>query len=546
MAKIKWKFVILAIILLPLLTAGFTAGYFLNKIWQVSKVITVSDLGSAYDAGAGEEAPRLNPAADGLEEDSSFDNQNSAEAEVNKDRGFHMLDFMKDRKFPEKGTKDRINILILGKAVPNYPGSDLTDTIILASVNPTTYQSSLLSIPRDLYVKVPDTNLFTKINAVYVYGLKQGGHQKGIDLLKKTITEVTGQRVDYYIMVNFTAFENSIDALGGVDVNVEDDILDNRYPGPNYSYQTFQIDKGWHHLDGPTALKYVRVRHTTGGDFGRAKRQQQVIEAAKDKFFQRKGITEGLDFFNQMLKIVENNVKTDISFSDYLPFLLLVKDVNVHQLVNKVLDSTSEGLLENYNPAIGRVIAYTLRPRAGNYYQIRELANNIFDLDKTERQNKARTEESARVVVLASPKYNDYVGKVQNFLRGEGYQVTTDDFIADPVFLWQRKAGARLPAVSGENRGTLSSDSLIDKVQVSAGGLKQTVVYDNAEGSKPFSLEDLTHRLNAQVSLFKESRAPADFVVILGENVGDIFQKDNGEFFLTDEGMEQEKAENGE
>jgi len=150
------------------------------------------------------------------------------------------------------------------------------------------------------------------------------------------------------------------------------------------------------------------------------------------------------------------------------------------------------------------------------------------------------------VVVLASPKYNDYVGKVQNFLRGEGYQVTTDDFIADPVFLWQMKAGARLPAVSGENRGTLSSDSLIDKVQVSAGGLKQTVVYDNAEGSKPFSLEDLTHRLNAQVSLFKESRAPADFVVILGENVGDIFQKDNGEFFLTDEGMEQEKAENGE
>lgn len=532
----RWKVTILILIIIPLALIGFTAGYFLNKIWQVSKIITVEDSGeSEYKAVSTNDAT-LSNAGDNTKADNMNEN-------ADQERGFHVLDFLSEQKLPERGTKERINILLLGKAVPNYPGADLTDTIMLASINPATYQSSLLSIPRDLYVQIPDTNQYTKINAVYVYGLKQGGPQRGIDLLKNVITNITGQKVDYYAMVNFTAFENVIDTLSGVDVNVENNILDNRYPGPNFSYQTFQIDKGWHHLDGATALKYVRVRHTTGGDFGRAKRQQQVIEAAKEKFFQKRSIGESLDFFNQMLKIVENNVKTDIPFSDYLPFLLLAKDVNVHQVVNKVLDNSPEGLLEDYNPVIGQVTAYTLRPRAGNYYQIRELAGNIFNLDKIARQNQARAQENPKVLVLAAPDYSGFVSKVQSLLRSEGYQIVTEDITADPVFLWQRKSGARLPTVSSQNRGTLSSETLVDKTELPAGSLKQTVVYDNAEGSKPFSLEDLSGHLNARVSLFKETRTSADFVVIVGGNASELFQKDNGQFFLTDQGMEQEKAD---
>lgn len=520
--------------MLPLLTIGFAFGYFLNKVWQVSKIITVYDV------------PGLNISQPDNQETSIqeiIDSPDENQPEPEQEGGFHMLNFLKEQKLPEKGTRERINVLLLGKAVPNYPGADLTDTIILASINPTTYKGALLSIPRDLYVQIPETNTYTKINSVYVYGLKQGGHQKGIDLLKKVITDVTGQKVDYYAMVNFTAFENVVDALSGVEVEVENDILDTRYPGPNFSYQTFEIDKGWHHLDGATALKYVRVRHTTGGDFGRAKRQQQVIEAAKDKFFQKRGVTDSLDFFNEMLKIVENNVKTDITFSDYLPFLLLAKDINVHQVVNKVLDNSPEGLLENYNPRIGHVTAYTLRPRAGNYYQTRELAKNIFNLDKIARQNAARAQEKAKVLVVAAPEYSSYVGKVQNLLRSEGYQLINEDISTDPVFLWQRKNGALLPTVSSQNRGTLSSDSLVDKKEVSAGSINQTVIYDNAEGSKPFTLEDLSSHLNAQVSLFKETRTSADFVVIVGDNAGSLFQKDNGQFFLTEQGIEQENAE---
>lgn len=543
MAK-KWKYFILVIILIPLLIAGFTAGFFINKIWQVSKVITLTGEFERNDnRDKLDQQPEMPSAPDEITDQVALVDETTKQGYKEQ---FGLLNFAKEKTLPAKGTKDRINILILGKAVPNYPGSDLTDTIILASINPQTYESSLLSIPRDLLVKIPGTNQQTKINAVYVYGLKSGGQQKGIELLEKVVTDVTGQQIDYYAMVNFTAFQQAVDAVGGVDVNVTEDIYDDRYPGPNYSYETFQINKGWHHLDGTTALKYVRVRHNSGGDFGRARRQQQVIEAAKDKFFAKRGLKESLDFFNGMLKIVQDNVKTDVGFGDYFPFLFLLKDVNVHQVVNKVLDNSEEGLLTDYHPVMGRVTAYTLRPRAGNYFEIRKLAKYIFRQDEMQRREQSRSVEKAVVTVLAAPKFTEYIGKVENILREKGYQVIKVDIGIDRVFLWQRKNSYRLPAVSKENRKNLTSDSSIDKSTIMTDNLSKTVIYDNAEGSKPFSLDDLSRRLDAQVSLYKEQVILTDFVVFLGDNVKDIFQKDEeGEFILTDQGLEQEKAESG-
>jgi len=534
------------VVLVPLLTAGFTAGYFVNKLWVLSRAITLS-------SGTRETVP-VAPAVPAYEADLAPDNANSNQDNLVDEKTkeeyrkqFGLLDYAKEKTRPGKGLPDRINVLILGKAVPNYPGADLTDTIMLASINPETYESALLSIPRDLLVKVPGTNQQTKINAVYVQGLKSGGQQKGIEMLEQVVSDITGQKVDYYVMVNFSAFQQAVDALGGVDVNVTDDIYDDRYPGPNYSYETFQIDKGWHHLDGATALQYVRVRHNSGGDFGRALRQQQVIEASKDKFFAKRGLRESLDFFNGMLKIVEANVKTDIGFGDYLPFLFLLKDINVHQVVNKVLDNSPGGLLMDYHPVMGRVVAYTLLPRAGNYFETRRLAANIFHFDEIARRDSARSQEGATVAVLTAGKYAYYRSQVENVLRGQGYQIVSAQADVGTVNLWQRKADSRLPAVSGQNRGSITSDSLIDKITLSPDNLNKTLIYDNAEGAKPFSLDDLSQRLDSQVSLYKDPNISADFVVFLGDNVKDVFQKaDENQFFLTDEGLEQEKMENGD
>jgi hypothetical protein len=344
-------------------------------------------------------------------------------------------------------------------------------------------------------------------------------------------------------MVNFSAFEQAINALGGVDVNAEEDIYDNRYPGPNFSYQTFSINKGPHHLDGATALKYVRVRHNAGGDFGRARRQQQIIEAARDKFFEKRGLREGLSFFNQALDIVKNNVKTDVDLADYFPFLLLVKDIRADQIVNRVLDNGSGGLLENYNPVMGGLVAYTLRPRAGNYFEIRKLAAYILHLDEMDRQEKARAAEKARVAIYSAPELTAFQSKVANLLKDKGYQIVSIAANLESVYIWQIRAGARMPALSEGNRQSLATESFVDKITVSPSALRQTVVYDNVAGSKIFSLDDLIRRLNGQVSLYQDKNVAADFIVILGNNINQVFQKDEGDFFLTEQGMEQEKAE---
>ncbi|MBM3256356.1 MAG: LytR family transcriptional regulator [Candidatus Moranbacteria bacterium] len=550
MLRKKWKYLILSLVLLPLLAVAFTAGYFLHRIWLVSRVITVKNEPveeQSVTNGNNNFFPSFSEPVEDLAPEVEALSVVSEETKNEYRRQYGLLEFAKEKISPARGSKERINLLLLGKAVPGYPGSDLTDTIILASINPVTYQASMLSIPRDLYVAIPGTKRYTKINAIYVYGLKLGGHQKGIELLKQAVAAVTGQKVDYYMMVNFSAFEQGINTLNGVEVDVPESIYDNRYPGPNYSYQTFAIEKGPHHLDGATALKYVRVRHAAGGDFGRARRQQQVIEAAKNKFFEKRGLKESLSFFNEILKIIQANVKTDVEFTDYFPFLLLLKDINVNQVVNRVLDNTAEGLLEDYNPAIQGIRAYTLRPRAGNYYEIHKVAAYILHLDRMERQEKARAEEKSRVVVMSAPNFIDYRERVERILRGKGYQVDGTGYGIENVNLWQRRSGAKLPAVSKENRGKLSAEPLVEKIVVNPGALKQTVIYDNAEGRKPFSLDDLARRLGGQISLYKEANIEADFVIILGENVKQVFQKEEeGEFFLTDEGMEQEKAENSQ
>ena len=183
---------------------------------------------------------------------------------------------------------NRLNILLLGLAGEHRPGSNLTDTIMIASIDLSTKRVALISLPRDLYVKIPQTEQWTKINSVYQYGLRANNQDRkmGAQIISQTVSQVTNLSMDYFVILSFQGFTEFIDAIGGVDIMNEIDIYDNRYPGLNYSYETFSLEKGFHHLNGDTALKYARERHDDPeGDFGRAKRQQQIIESAKRKFF---------------------------------------------------------------------------------------------------------------------------------------------------------------------------------------------------------------------------------------------------------------------
>jgi LCP family protein required for cell wall assembly len=188
--------------------------------------------------------------------------------------------------------KDRINILLLGIAGKGKPGQNLTDTIMLASVNPKTNQAALISFPRDLYVKIPGSEIGMKINSAYQHGINSSGSEKeSAETVKEIVSDITGLDINYYVVLNFDGFTKVIDTVGGINIMNERDIYDPRYPGPNYSYETFELKKGFHQLDGATALKYARERHNDpDGDFGRAKRQQQIMQATKNK---RKKVVNG-------------------------------------------------------------------------------------------------------------------------------------------------------------------------------------------------------------------------------------------------------------
>lgn len=239
--------------------------------------------------------------------------------------------------------------------------------------------------------------------------------------VKEVVKEVTGQQADYYIALDFEGFKKIIDEVGGISVEVKDDILDTKYPGPNYSYQTFQIDKGFHLLDGETALKFARVRRAPGGDFGRAARQQEVLASTKKKAFALGNVVNP-SHLNNFIEILGDHLKTDVAFDEIPAFVRLAEKINVYQSNNKVLDAWSkDALLASSHLPLGGVMAYVLLPRARNYEQIHELAENIFNLNMIERKKAEIEKEKARVAVF-SPNREDF-GKISQAFRHWGYEI---------------------------------------------------------------------------------------------------------------------------
>lgn len=144
----------------------------------------------------------------------------------------------------------------------------LTDTLLLATVNEEKKTVTLVSIPRDLFVHG------RKINEYY--------YKFGMAKLQDIVEEVSGRTVDKYVVVDLQGFVSIVDLLGGVDITVEKALTDYSYPNNSEGYETFSIGAGAQHLDGATALKYARSRHSTS-DFDRALRQQQIIDAVRSK-----------------------------------------------------------------------------------------------------------------------------------------------------------------------------------------------------------------------------------------------------------------------
>ncbi len=258
-----------------------------------------------------------------------------------------------------KKTKSETNILVLGRPGDGYSGGNLTDTIILIHLtqDSDSEKAFLISLPRDLLVKIPNGEGLAKMNSLYSL--------VGIEELKEKVKEITGLSVDRYIIVDLAVVEEIITLVDGLNVFVEQDINDPYFPGPNYSYQAFNLSAGWRYLDGPTTLKYIRTRYTSpNGDFDRMSRQQQVIQLLKQKIL---ALNPLWDFptYVKIFNSLQGRIDTNLGLLEIKSFWETTKEISSDNIISLVVDKKETGLLTGGQVMFGKQIVSVIYPKAG-------------------------------------------------------------------------------------------------------------------------------------------------------------------------------------
>ena len=228
------------------------------------------------------------------------------------------------------------NFLLLGTGGKNHEGSDLTDTIMVASLDSENNLVTMLSVPRDLWVKDEIVGS-SRINEVY-YNAKNyyESSTEGLNHMKSKVEEIVGVPVHYWVKVNFQGFKDLIDALGGIDIFVPEAIHDPYYPKDGtFDYETFSITEGQHHLDGETALKYARSRKTTS-DFDRAERQQAIFYAMKEQALKTETILDK-DKIENILNVLKDNIETNIKVKEMLTMGSMAGDFQENQIEHRLI-----------------------------------------------------------------------------------------------------------------------------------------------------------------------------------------------------------------
>lgn len=273
------------------------------------------------------------------------------------------------------------NALIIGVDTRENGNYANTDTMIFLSYNHTTHNIVMISVPRDFLVETDKTtHWYNKINGVYSYNesLKQGS---GLEALKTTIEEVVGQQIQYYAMVDFKAFTQIIDAVGGIDVNVENSFTDYYY----LDSTTVSFTAGPQTMDGETALKYARSRKSLdngeGTDYARARRQQKVISALQEKIISTDTLANPKTLI-QILSSLSDSIKvSEFTQDDIIAALTIGKDMlqNGNKHYSFVLDPVS-GNSQLIEVKGDPNVEYTIGPKLGlgKYDDIHEYVNLVL------------------------------------------------------------------------------------------------------------------------------------------------------------------------
>ncbi|MEK7506962.1 MAG: LCP family protein [Patescibacteria group bacterium] len=263
---------------------------------------------------------------------------------------------------------DRFDVLILGirgtdQTAIEEEGGLLTDTLLIASVDKTTKKAALVSIPRDLYVDI--LGVKGKVNEIYERGLER---KQGLELAKQIVSRFTGVYIDKTVVFDFNAFQHIVDTLGGIDIYLAKPFTEKN----QWGYE-FSLPAGNNHLNGEQALYYVRSRFSTS-DFDRARRQQEVIAAIKDKAAKSNYLTNPVKITN-LLSELKDDIRTDFQIWDIKDMLDLAATFSPKsQIKNYVL--SIDNLLYETHSAKGD---YLLLPKGDNYDMAKELFLTILE-----------------------------------------------------------------------------------------------------------------------------------------------------------------------
>lgn len=404
-------------------------------------------------------------------------------------------------------TSTRMNFLLLGIGGEGHDGPQLTDSILLATIDKPNDRIGLLSIPRDLAYPLGEGK-FEKINAVNAYA-EQDHPGEGAVRTADAIGQLLNVKIDHVIRVDFNGFASFMNAIDGIDVNVDHAFTDTQYPtsdiGPNPNeWMTVTFTKGMQHMTGARALEFVRSRHGDNGegsDFARSHRQQLVTAAIRSKLLSLGTLSDPRKLA-ALYATITQHVQTDLTPWEILKLAPLFANISWNNTVTHVLTDAPDGALTaaNVNGA------YMLFPRKQDWSEIRDLAQEPFATSTNPTPLAKRPpQDITHIEIKNGTTRTGFAAQIAAQLEKDGYEIT---------------------AFGNAVRR----------------GYERTVIFDLTGGKKPAELANLRKILSATVSenipswiasgtnasssriVLSDGLAPerilssnSDFLVILGE-----------------------------
>jgi LCP family protein required for cell wall assembly len=353
-----------------------------------------------------------------------------------------------DRKLVGE-TSDRVNILILGIGGAGHDGPELTDTVILASLKPSTGKVALISIPRDLLMSTSDYGE-VKLNAINAYAeAKNKGSGPAAEAT--ALSAALGQPIDYWARIDFNGFEKAINAIGGVDVTVDRSFTDTTFPVSDASdlVKTVSFSAGAQHMDGRTALEFARSRHGNNGegsDFARSKRQEKIILAAREKLL-KAGTLLNPFTLDSLFETVKGSLVTNLQTWEAIRLAQTVSGLKTSDISLNVMSDQNvlvDGMTDEGS--------FVLRPKNGDWGGVMDFAANVFNAPATGAAAPASAPAPLRIEVQNGTNVPGLAQHTANSLMAAGFAVSkvgnAPERAYDRSVIYDLTGGAHSDAVS--------------------------------------------------------------------------------------------------